>query len=192
MIRQTLETLKNDLQAFMDLKNADSLDACSVVLSNILDQKGETSFTEGLNGANHYLVMTLINISEESHLKPPPKTKDLGGMQKGKLNPELNINLFLLFSSYSSQYETSLAIISDVLDFFQSKSYFDKANTPSLPDKVKRIVADLQNLSFEQQNYLWGLLGAKYMPSVVYKFRTITITEENITEVGVPIQHITF
>ena len=35
---------------------------------------------------------------------------------------------------------------------------------------------------FEQQNYLWGMVGGKYLPSVLYKFRLLVIQENTPTE----------
>jgi hypothetical protein len=33
-------------------------------------------------------------------------------------------------------------------------------------------------MSFEQVNHLWSILGGKYLPSVLYKIRQITLDEE--------------
>jgi len=42
-------------------------------------------------------------------------------------------------------------------------------------------VVDLYTLNFEQVNHLWSTLGGKYLPSVMYKMRQITIDEEYVT-----------
>jgi hypothetical protein len=34
---------------------------------------------------------------------------------------------------------------------------------------------ELYSLSLEQQNQLWGSLGAKYLPSAIYKVRLVVI-----------------
>ncbi len=194
MIRKTLEVLRNELQYFMDLRDPGNLIAPNVVISNLLNQEGKTAFNESSGDTSgHFLVMTLVNIAQENHRKPPARQKEIAGQKLGKTNPEINLNLYVLFAADSaSQYETSLALISDVIGFFQAKPYFDKSNTPSLPTSIQRVTADLQSLSFEQQNYLWGLLGAKYMPSVIYKLRTISIDEEQLINVSSPIQTIDF
>jgi hypothetical protein len=43
------------------------------------------------------------------------------------------------------------------------------------------------SLNYEQSNYLWGLFGGKYHPSVVYKFKTIPVDNMDITPGGPPI-----
>jgi hypothetical protein len=40
-------------------------------------------------------------------------------------------------------------------------------------------------MNFEQLNHLWGILGGKYLPSVLYKIRRVTVDEEaTISEAG--------
>ncbi len=193
MIRRTLEAIKSDVQSFLNLKDPDNLATCSVVLSNLLNQEGKLEFSES-NGdsTDHYLVMTLVNVAQETHLKPPARPREIADDKLGMENPEININLFVLFTAHSSQYETALDILSNVIGFFQSKSYFDSGNTPSLPSNVERVAVDIQSLTFEQSNYLWGLMGAKYMPSVLYKLRTLSISERQLSDIGSPITKIHF
>ncbi len=40
---------------------------------------------------------------------------------------------------------------------------------------------------FEKMNHLWGYLGAKYLPSVMYKVRMITIQEARATDEQSPV-----
>jgi hypothetical protein len=77
-----------------------------------------------------------------------------------------------------------------VIKFFQAKPYFSKSNTPKLDPEIIRITADLNTMTFEQQNYMWGLMGAKYMPSVVYKLRTFSLADESISDKAKPITEI--
>lgn len=188
MIRQSLETLKSELTTFMDKRDPSGMRVVNVILSNILNQEGKTVFNEKSDDkSSHYLLITLINIEEEKHLRPPQRTREFGGMQIGKQNPEVNLNLYVLFTAFSSEYLTCLGIISDAISFFQHKNYFDASNTPTLHPKIQKMVADMHSLTFEQQNYMWGLMGAKYLPSVVYKLRTLSIDEDIIKETGKPV-----
>ena len=191
MIRKTLEIIQEELQAYLGLKDPDKVRKAVVVLSNILDQDGKPAYnTNSADGTNHFLVISLANISEETHLRPPHRIKEIPGPELIKQNPEVNLNLFLLFSAFSTQYETALGLVSDVIKFFQSRPYFNQANTPALDPEISKIVTDLNTMTFEQQNYLWGLMGAKYVPSVVYKLRTFSLADESITDKGKPIMEI--
>jgi hypothetical protein len=39
-------------------------------------------------------------------------------------------------------------------------------------------------------NHLWGILGGKYVPSVLYKMRVVSIEEEVEDSIGEPIMEI--
>ncbi len=191
MIRKTLEIIREELQAFMDLKDPEKVRKAAVVLSNILEQDGKEAYNTGVSdGTSHFMVLTLANIQEERHLRPAHGIREIPGPELLKQNPEVNLNLFLLCSAFSSQYETALDMVADVIKFFQAKPYFDPANTPGMDAEIKKIVADLDTMSFEQQNYLWGLMGAKYMPSVVYKLRTFSLADEGISDKSKPVTEI--
>ncbi len=61
---------------------------------------------------------------------------------------------------------------------------------PSLDPGIEKLVFELYNLSFEQLNQVWGMLGGKYYPSVLYKMRVISIDEMSIEAEGEPIKEI--
>jgi hypothetical protein len=60
--------------------------------------------------------------------------------------------------------------------------------SPGLPAGVEKLVLDLNTLSFQDMNNLWGILGSKYLPSVMYKIRMISISEE-FSQGNAPLLH---
>ena len=60
------------------------------------------------------------------------------------------------------------------------------------PDTYEDIQLHLEmfSLSFEQLNHLWGSLGGKQWPSVLYKVRLVKITENRITAQGPLIEEV--
>lgn len=191
MVRQGLEIIKKDIQSFLDLKDTEGIRKVSVICSGILDQDGKIAFTSNSNdGKDHHLIITLVNIEEEKNLKAPHKIKEIAGQVLTKQNPELHVNLYTLFTAFSSHYETSLGIISDVLGYFQFKPLFNHSNTPALHTGIEKICADLFTLSFEQLNHLWSMMGAKYIPSVLFRLRMFTIDEEMIKDKAKPVMEI--
>jgi hypothetical protein len=40
---------------------------------------------------------------------------------------------------------------------------------------IDRLSFKIYNLTFEQQNNLWAMLGIKYIPNVVYKMNMLTV-----------------
>jgi hypothetical protein len=57
---------------------------------------------------------------------------------------------------------------------------------------IIKLIVELYTLNFEQQNHLWGFLGAKYMPSVMYKARLLSIQEAHAADDQPPIRIINF
>lgn len=109
-------------------------------------------------------------------------------------NPEIRLNLSVMFTAVGgdatatdpesdAQYETSIQLLSLVIQFFQYRHYFTTENSPSLPAAIENLVVELYPITLENQNYLWASLGAKYRPSVVYKVRLITIFEDSFSEI---------
>lgn len=122
------------------------------------------------------VILTVVNIDEEKTLKNSPFYVRQGEAVV-KRNPTVFLNLYVLVSCADEDYETALTQISRVIGFFQQKYVFtaDNAN-PNVPfpeEHVEKIILDLFSLNFEQINHLWGILGGKYIPSVLYKLRLI-------------------
>lgn len=124
------------------------------------------------------VVLSLVNISEEKTLKNNPHYISRGEA-KVKRNPTLYLNLYVLFSCADENYDTALGMISRVIAFFQEKYVFtlDNSLAPTAfpSDYVEKLILDIHSLSFEQMNHLWGILGGKYHPSVLYQVRLLPV-----------------
>ncbi|GAA3955173.1 DUF4255 domain-containing protein [Chitinophaga oryziterrae] len=144
-----------------------------VVLSGIINQDG----TVAIQGENKVLV-TLINIEKEALGKVG------AGRFSGNTMPPVCINLYILFSAYfsSNNYPEALRFISFIIAYFQSGSVLTQANTPSLDSRIDKLTFEMESMGTEKMNNIWATLGAKYMPSVVYKMRMLTFDESIIKE----------
>jgi hypothetical protein len=137
-------------------------------------------------------------------LKNTPHFKISDGQTEYK-NAPIHLNLFLLISANCETYEKSLRSVSKVIQFFQGKKVFNSANTvynrsnPSIdPISYFKFVLDLYTPSFEELNNVWGSLGGRQLPSVIYRIQLIEIEREKIlasssviTHVGGELNHIT-
>lgn len=141
-----------------------------VIVSGIVSQDG----TNAIQGENK-LIVTLLNITKEMRVQQPGSHTAL---QKSisSAPSSLSVNLSVLISAYFSpgNYSEALRFLSDIMSFFHDKSVFTLANTPKLPNKVHKLVVELDSLSPDRLNHIWATLGAKYMPSLVYKIRMLT------------------
>ncbi len=143
-----------------------------VVVSGLTDLKGNTSAL-----IDNRLVISLIGIEEESTL-----SNAFPGA--AGFNAPIHINLLVMFSANfpESNYTESLKFLSAVITFFQGARVFNHQNTPMLSPNLEKVTCELMTLNFQEQNLIWGTLGAKYIPSVVYRFRTLSMSRGNILE----------
>lgn len=173
MIYSVLNTVADKLNFY--LKNRFSLAEDKVLLSNIVNQDGSLAITEG-----DKVVITLVNIQEETVSSRMNKMDNV-------YRP-INLNLYVLFSAYFTEnnYPEALKFLSAVISFFQANCVFNHANTPDLSVNVEKLSFDIVNQDLQNQSHMWGTLGGKYMPSIIYKIRMITIQEGNINSESVP------
>ena len=87
----------------------------------------------------------------------------------------LNLRVMLAASFNASQYAQALRLLSAAVGFFQSRPLFDHHNTPDLDPRISRLALDLENLGFAELANAWGMLGGKYLPSVLYRVRMVAI-----------------
>jgi hypothetical protein len=169
MIHEVVPIVVSELREFLEARFGIAED--QVVMANIVDQDG----TIAINGENR-LIVSLINIERDG-------SNQQGGMGYADLNPPLHVNIYVLFSAYFSttNYDEALKFISGVIGFFQGKNYFDSHNTPML-NSSRKIRAELVNVDWRELSNLWAAIGAKYLPSVVFRFRTLEMNEDLIND----------
>jgi len=82
-----------------------------------------------------------------------------------------------MFASYfsGSNYQEGLKFISQTIGYFQGQSVFDQQNSPGLDRNINKLVMDIYNLDITDLSNLWGVLSGKYLPSVLYKVRLVTV-----------------
>ena len=175
MIYEALSCLTEEINQYFRIRLKVSED--KVVLSAILNQDG----TIAIQGENKILV-TLVNIEKESIGKSNSGIP--GSSMLINKSSALTINLYVLFSAYFSNgnYPEALRFISFIIAYFQQNSVFTRLNTPRLYVDIEKLVFEMASISPEQLNNIWGSLGAKYMPSVVYKVRMLTFDNNIIRE----------
>lgn len=201
MIQFVLSMLVRELGIHIRGRSTVKIDGEPVVLGNI-------AMSESLGGNESYMqgkiVLSLVNIMEEASLK----NANSYNISDGKpllINPPVYLNLFLLFlanftkggsATDDTDYSNALMRLSQVIEFFQGKNVFSVQDSPegnSLQDpelQDLRIKLELVSMTFEQVNYLWGSLGGKQIPFVLYKAGIVPLQREFITERGELIQDI--
>ncbi len=201
MIRTALEFIKKELDAYIverENEPANYSPGNVVDLRSIILPNGNINLDN-----NKHITVMLTGIEEERREGKRPYTVTTDDNKFLRLNPPVDLDLFVLFVAHSSDYETALRDLSDVVSFFQGNAVFDDQKFPSLNagvaepgnkpwQLIERLSFRLCNFSFEQQNNLWAMLGGKYIPSALYKMNMLTFFETRSKEKMEPITEMNF
>lgn len=104
-------------------------------------------------------------------------------------NLPVALSMQVLFSSCfpAKKMLEGLRCLSLIIAFFQSKNYFNTANTPKLPvAQLDNFSAKLTNLDFQEKSSLWNHLGVPYKPSVLYRVETVYIEDTDDMGIQIP------
>jgi hypothetical protein len=191
MIRTALEFIQKELDAYMaDREQDPDYSITNIVkIQSIVNPNGVFNTPVGTS----HITLMLAGLEEEKREGKRPYFRPTDDKQFLRLQPPVELDLFLLFVAYKTDYPTALRDLSDVISFFQANPVFDEQKYPALnaavsePDKkpwqlIERLSFFLYNMSFEQMNNLWAMLGSKYMPSIVYKMKMLTVFETKAKE----------
>lgn len=181
MIDRAILLLREELQSYINSRDA----SVNVIVDNV----GLFETSQGDTLTNN-VIITLVNIEEESTLKNQPALRKPFGTTAVYQNPPVHLNLYVLFScNYTGiDYPLALRRLAFVIQFLQSKNSFSSSSSvvgggldPAEPGVAElRFTMELYTLTFEQINHLWGSLGGRQMPFAMYKLRLVAITERAI------------
>jgi hypothetical protein len=135
------------------------------------------------------IILSIVNIEEDKILKNQTLYKNYipssDSIEKYK-NPAQNLILSLLFASYNidqSKYTEGIDKLEVVIRYFQNKRVF-YWQFPNLSENIPgsgsydKLIFEMVSLKTDQLNQMWSYLGARYMPSVLYKVQMISIQAE--------------
>jgi len=167
MIQKTLEFLVSEINKHLEAAGR----SVKVELAPVIKENSQ-SFSLNLR-------LSLINIDEEIASKLQMKIVPVKDNKNSPVHPDLNLALFVLISVDAAEksYNESLGYISDIINFFRDKNVFTAENTPDMDASIKKLTVEFYNLDFETQKHVWEMLGAKYLPSAVYRVRALFIHE---------------
>ena len=178
MINESLKFLAEEVNRYLNLKIPNpTLTQPRLVVSNIAVANDSNASVEPK--VDDRAVLTLVNVEEDKVAKQQEHYSKTDSSTVYK-NPPLYLNFYILFAMNRTSYSDSLRFLGHIIQFFQHQFVFTPVSHPGLDAKIQRLVVDLHNMSFEQTNHLWSVLGGKYYPSVMYKVRQVTINEDAV------------
>jgi hypothetical protein len=174
LIDRALTITTREINQFLRIRF--DLNEDKILLAPLVNQDGTISIPD-----ENKIIVSLTDISEETVVRNGSRVKSGTGSQR----PDLNLNLNVLFAAYFNplNYAEALKYLSAVIGFFHAKPVFDQSSSPQLIGTgIDRLVFDIFHQDSNSKNNLWSTLGAKYMPSIAYKVRMITISDNSIRQ----------
>lgn len=195
MLNTSLDFLSKTLDAH--LKNTFNVNVGNMVfLTHVADELGVAIPDKKLG-------MSLVNIEEERIFKEQRVTYINQDGVAEKRNPEIKLNLYVMVSANftnadrtadtDDDYIEGLKQLSEVIAFFQANTVFTQDKYPlmaAVDPNLQKLVVELYSYSFEQLYNFWSVIGAKYLPSVLYKVRLLTIQKRDVMSLNPPIEKI--
>jgi hypothetical protein len=151
------------------------------------------NLSEGL-GANppavprEVLNFSVVNIKEEKALKNLPNVVRNDVTLKAIYeNPPVFLNFHILLTATHTTYSDALIVLSRAIRFFQLKNVFTQdtvapasltAGAPTNQlDQLEtfKLIFDLYSPTMEEVNHMWGTLGGKQYPFVLYIMRMLDL-----------------
>ncbi len=185
MISHALHIIVNELNAHF-LQEYSSPTAEKVLVGNIGMGIGGTGTG---SVPSDRMILTLINYKEEKTLKNLPNyVRNDVTLKVSYENPPVFLNFLILLTATHVQYKNALIDLSRVIRFFQSQNVFNPDNvrpTSLTPDSGDldpsdhlesfKLIFDLYSPTLEEVNHMWGILGSKEYPFVLYMMRMMDL-----------------
>jgi hypothetical protein len=179
MIDSAVKFLAREVTLYLMRQTASDL--IKVVPGGLADDSGKWAVAESSIG------LALVNVEEERMLRSPVPDRVFVNGNHVIVQPDLKVNLHLVFAVRHGAYEHALKYLSYVLRFFQAHPSFTPEEYPGLDASIEKLTIELLSYGPEQLNQLWAYVGAKYLPSAVYRVRMVVLQDVEPQGIGQPI-----
>jgi hypothetical protein len=166
MIDSVLLFVLDELNVFLSSRFQSS--EKHAVLSNVVELDGSESLA-----IEDKLILSFVNIQREGGRPAPvPQLSPGSHAASGR---EFTISLLISANLGGHHYAGSLQLLSAAIRFFEDRAVLPATLSPDLPPEIERISVEMANMTFQELENLWSLLGGRYLPSALYKVR-VTMT----------------
>lgn len=131
--------------------------------------------------ARNRLTLFLTNIAEDT---VPRGSQSRSARSVGQA-PPVHLDIYVMLASGHDPeiYGEGLKLISAALMFFQSTPVMTPRAAPDMPAGLSQLSVEIANLKVEEIGQLWGNLGGRYVPSVMFKVRSVMIDAGDVTAI---------
>jgi hypothetical protein len=183
-MHQAIQHVVSELNAYLNMRS-ESLASDRVVMGNLFDLSGAPN-----TATTDKLVLSLANIQEDPVYQSMNRFEKRPDGITEQVKPIINLNLYLLIIANITDYDEALKVLEYAISFFQTRNVFDYSTIPALSGQRGRMVFEMNSLTFEQQNHMWGAMGSKYQPSVLYKVGLVAIRDRQLEAEIRPVEQI--
>jgi hypothetical protein len=116
------------------------------------------------------VLVTLLNVERE----PYSASGQIIGRQK------LSLNLMVIFSCHfsNSNYSEAIRFLDLIITYFEENYTLEAQNIYDGNNKIK---IEIETYNIDKVHNIWATIGAKYLPSVVYKLRMVVVDSNSIS-----------
>jgi hypothetical protein len=169
MIYQSLAHIAAELNQYLRRSSIAGEDI--VVLANPVDADGRSDPL-----SVNKVVLFLAGIARDTVLSRSGDSRVLA-----RAAPTfLNLHVMVAANFPGRSYAESLKYIARVIAFFQMSPVFDRNNSPALDEGIDKLILDMENLDRRELSNIWGMFGGKYLPSVLYRVRMVSIDAQAV------------
>lgn len=157
--------------------------------SNLFEQNGNV-----VADIDNSLVLFLVNVAKDTfpYTNAPERNATSGRHVDSRPAVHMTLSVMVAANFSGRHYTDALKYLSQAISFFRQNPVFDRKSVPDLDSRIERLLLDIENLGITDLSNLWGILGGKYVPSILYKVRMVTFdAHEVIGQTPVITQHAT-
>lgn len=175
MINLAVQLLASQLN--QHLRRLYNLSEDVAVISNLLELDGSVAAN-----ISNKLVISLVNIEKDNVPFLKVSSHEAGAREIQSSTP-LYFNLYLMMTANftGNNYSEALKFLSSTIGFFQKNHVINHQSAPEMDARIEKLILDIENLSIQDLSNLWGTLGGKYLPSILYRVRMVAFEPEDIT-----------
>ena len=147
-----------------------------VAVTSLTDHEGKPAAA-----ARNRLALFLTDIAEETTARGlRPRASSGGRIVVGPDPVHLNVFFMLCANFDPDNYMEALKVLSHAVQFFQANQILDRQSAPEMAEGLDQISCEINNLAEDTNSHLWGVHGGRYVPSVHYKMRLISIDSDSV------------
>lgn len=182
MLDIALKFIRDEANAYLLARTGSN--TVAVNLCRLVDDTGKVAY------ATESIAASVLNLEEERTLKSHLPEYTYTNGQHIKREPDLKLNLYLMFAANFRVYEEGFKYLSYLLTYYQANPSFTQEEFPALDSRIQKLVMELQSPTFDNLNQIWTFIGGKQQPSILYKLRMVVLQPDAPTGVQLPITKI--